>query len=307
VIQTEICPKHGELCLTFSSRICSQCDVAVPLQNIIMTEPLSTDAELVRIVPVGHAIHLLKEAETRLKSLHVQPRDVTIVGVRTEQLEAIDVVVARKSSRQARLDTDGLGEETEIERDAAKVLARRLSPMLAQLNNKSLSTEQLCKALSEEIDPSRARAAFVALAGSTEPISDGTEIIYQGSNTLPKKSVQVAGAKVHRIIANVCSFEWAARRADVRLTALPEPSPIFTAKDLGVRMINVSMHDDLSCWLSTQAMAFGEPIAMNLVINANLDARGIFYNAKLVDFPDAEKTSEKFRTMFAERMSSLFD
>ena len=131
----------------------------------------------------------------------------------------------------------------------------------------------------------------------------------QGSNMVsaPKKSIQLAGAKVHRIIANVCSFEWAARRADVRLTALPEPSPIFTAKDLGVRLINVSMHDDLSCWLSTQAMAFGEPIAMNLVINANLDARGIIYNAKLVDFPDADKTSEKFRIMFAQRISSLFD
>lgn len=128
------------------------------MQNIIMTESLSTDAELVRIVPVGHAIHLLKEAESRLKSLHVQPRDVTIVGVRTEQLEAIDVVVARKSSRQARLDTDGLGEETEIERDAAKVLARRLSPMLAQLNNKSLSTESNCARLSQK------RAIHLALA-----------------------------------------------------------------------------------------------------------------------------------------------
>lgn len=176
------------------------------MQNIIMTESLSTDAELVRIVPVGHAIHLLKGSGESPEKPSCSATRRYDCGVRTGRLEAIDVVVARKSSRQARLDTDGLGEETEIERDAAKVLARRLSPMLAQLNNKSLSTEQLCKALSEESDPSRARAAFVALAGSTEPISDGTEIIYQGSNSLPKKSIQLAGAKVHRIIANVCSF-----------------------------------------------------------------------------------------------------
>ena len=277
------------------------------MQDIVMTDPLPINTELVRLAPIGHVIQLLKEAESRLQSIHFQPRDSTLVGVRSEQLEALDVVVARKPAQQTRLDTNNLSEETEAERDAAKVLVRRLTPLLAQLNDKSLSTEQLCQSLSEEFNPSRARATFVALAGSSEPLSDGTEIIYQGTNAQSKKSVQVAGSNVHRVIAIVCSFDWAARRADVRLAALPESSPIFTAKDVGVRMINVSVHDDLSCWLATQAMAFGEPIAMNLVVNASLDARGIGYCAKLVDFPDAEKTSDKFRTMFAERMSSLFD
>lgn len=306
MIQIEICPTHGELCLTFSNRVCSQIEISIPLQDIIMTDPLPITSELIRLVPVGHAIQLLREAESRLQILHVQHRDVTLIGVRLEQLEAIDVVVARKPSRQARLDTNNLGEETEVERDAAKVLARRLSPLLAQLNNKSLSTEQLCKALSEELDPARARATFVALAGITEPLSDGTEIIYQGTSMQSKKSVQVAGTNVHRLSVIVCSFG-ETRRANVRLAALPDSSPVFNAKDVGVRMIDVSVHDDVSCWLATQAMSFGEPIAMNLVINASLDARGTSYNAKLVDIPDAGKLRDKFRKMFAERISSLFD
>ncbi len=307
MIQTETCPTHGELCLTFSSRIRAISDVPVPLQGFIMTNPMPIKTDLVRLVPVGHVIHLLKETETRLQGLHAQPRDATLVGVRSDQLELVEVVVARKPSRQARLDIDDLGDETELERDAAKVLARRLSPLLAQLNDKTLSTEQLCTSLAKEVDPSHARATFVALAGSPEPISDGTEIIYQGTSAPSRRSVQVDGAQVHRVIALVCGVEWGARRADVKLISTPEPSPIFTAKDLGLRMISVSMQDDLSCWLSTQAMSFGEPLEMKLVLNAHLDARGISFSAKLIEFPDAGKVTEKFRMMFTDRMASLFD
>ena len=307
MIQIEACPMHGELCFTFSSRVCSQIDVPVPPQDILMTDPVSINADLIRLVPVGHAIQLLKEAESRLRGLHIQPRDVTIVGVRTEQLEALDVVVARKSSRQARLDTNGLAEETEAERDVAKVLARRLSPLVTKLKEGSLTTEQLCSSLTTEVDPSRARAAFVALAGSTEPVSDGTEIVFPGTGAPTRKSVQVAGAQVHRTVVIVCMFDWGSRRAQVRLTAFPEASPIFNAKDLGVRMMEVSMHEDLSCWLATQAMSFEEPIALDVVINASLDARGTTYSAKLVNIPDAKNLSAKFRACFTERMSSLFD
>ena len=42
------------------------------MQNIIMTESLSTDAELVRIVPVGHAIHLLKATLNKPSKISAQ-------------------------------------------------------------------------------------------------------------------------------------------------------------------------------------------------------------------------------------------
>ena len=103
-----------------------------------------------RLLPVQHLIQLLKDADRKLQGVHAHPRDLTIVGVRTEDAEALTLLVARKASRQRRLDED-LADETQAEREAAKAMVHRISPLVNLLQEKRLSTEQLCTALLQKL------------------------------------------------------------------------------------------------------------------------------------------------------------
>lgn len=301
----ELCPTSGEIYLTFGSRIAVDKELTIPMSDIIKMEKLPTN-EVLRVVPVPQAIQLLKEVELRLQKLHAQKRDVTIVGIRAEQLEDIEVVVARKQSRQARLDAADLSEEAEIERDLATVMARKLTPLVDRLNNKKLSTEQLFQFLGEQPDPSRARGMFVALANSTTPITNGQEIVYQGVRTQTGKMVRLAGSAVHRVVGIVSRFDRASRRAEFILSELPTDACIFSVRDVDTRTINVLVHDDASIWLLTQFMAFIEPIALNLIIGASLDARGTTFDAKLVGIPDVEKARQQLQSLFTAHMAQMF-
>ena len=238
--------------------------------------------------------------------MHAHPRDLTIVGVRTEDAEALTVFVARKAGRQRRLDGD-LAEETEAEREAAKALVHRISPLIDRLQERRLSTEQLCAALSAEADPARARAAFVSLASGADPISDGAEMIHAGTNDQPRRSIQVHGAEVHRVVGRVVSVDQGTRSCRVRLASLPESSSIFTEKDAGVRVFDVALVDDVGWLLASLAASLGESLEMKLTINAKFDIRGgVTFSATLVGFSDVKKASKRLEAALAESMASLF-
>ena len=239
-MQTEIFPAHGDFCTTFQTHIQTNSDVEVTQADNLGQSKLALKEGATRLLPIPHLVQLLKDAERKLQGVHAHPRDLTIVGVRTEDAEALTVFVARKAGRQRRLDGD-LAEETEAEREAAKTLLQRIAPLIECFQARQLSTEQLCSALSAEVDPARARAAFVSLASGTDPISDGAEIIHPGTSDQPRKSVQLQGTEVHRVVGPVVSVDQATRSCRLRLASLPEPSSIFTQKDIGVRVIDVAL------------------------------------------------------------------
>ena len=305
-MQIEICPSHGDFCKTFETRVQTTSNVEVLEEDNLGQSKLALKEGTTRLLPVQHLIQLLKDADRKLQGVHAHPRDLTIVGVRTEDAEALTLLVARKASRQRRLDED-LADETQAEREAAKAMVHRISPLVNLLQEKRLSTEQLCTALSAEADPARARAAFVSLAGSADPITDGAEIIYSGTNDQPKRSVQVHGDQVHRVVGQVCSVDQGTRSCRVRLASLPEPSPIFTEKDIGVRVFEISLDDDVGWLLASLAASLNQPLEMKLIFNAKFAPRGgVAFSARLVEFPDARNASKRLEKAFAESISSLF-
>ena len=305
-MQTEICPSHGDFCKTFETHIQTKSDVEVPENDCLGQAELAIKEGTSRLLPVQHLIQLLKDADRKLQGLHAHPRDLTIVGVRTEDAQALTLFVARKAGRQRRLDGD-LAEETEAEREAAKALVHRISPLIDRLQERRLSTEQLCAALSAEADPARARAAFVSLASGADPISDGAEMIHAGTNDQPRRSIQVHGAEVHRVVGRVVSVDQGTRSCRVRLASLPEPSSIFTEKDAGVRVFDVALVDDVGWLLTSLAASLSESLEMKLTINAKFDIRGgVTFSATLVGFSDVKKASKRLEAALAESMASLF-
>jgi len=170
-----------------------------------------------------------------------------------------------------------------------------------------LSTEQLCTALSTEADPARARAAFVSLASAADPISDGAQIVHDGASDQPRRSVQVQGAEVHRVVGRVVSVDQGTRSCRVRLTSLPEPSSVFTDKDVGIRVFDVALVDDVGWLLASLAASLIETLEMKLTINAKFDIRGgVNFSATLVGIPDAKKAIKRLEAALAESMASLF-
>ncbi|MCZ2407520.1 hypothetical protein [[Acidovorax] ebreus] len=306
-MRTEICPTHGDFCTSFETQIhITNSDVEVLEQNCLGQGKLALKDGATRLLPIAHLIRLLKDAESKLQGVHAHPRDLTLVGVRTEDAQGLTLFVARKATRQRRLDED-LAEETHAERECAKGLVCRISPLIDRLHERQLSTEQLCTALSAEADPARARAAFVSLASSSDPITDGAKIIHEGTNDQPKRSVQVQGAEIHRVVGRVVSVDQGTRSCRVRLASLPEPSSIFTEKDIGVRVFDVALVEDVGWLLASLAASLSESLEMKLTINAKFDIRGgVNFSATLVGFPDAKKASKRLEAALAESMASLF-
>ena len=305
-MQIEICPSHGDFCKTFETRVQTTSNVEVLEEDNLGQSKLALKEGATRLLPIPHLVQLLKDAERKLQGVHAHPRDLTIVGVRTEDAEALTVFVARKAGRQRRLDGD-LAEETEAEREAAKTLLQRIAPLIECFQARQLSTEQLCSALSAEVDPARARAAFVSLASGTDPISDGAEIIHPGTSDQPRKSVQLQGTEVHRVVGPVVSVDQATRSCRLRLASLPEPSSIFTQKDIGVRVIDVALVDDVGWLLASLAASLCESLDMNLTVNAKFDTRGyVAFSATLVGISDEKKASQRLEAVLAASMASLF-
>ena len=141
-MQIEICPSHGDFCKTFETRVQTTSNVEVLEEDNLGQSKLALKEGTTRLLPVQHLIQLLNDAERKLQAVHAHPRDLTIVGVRTVDAEALTVFVARKAGRQRRLDGD-LAEETETEREAAKALVHRIAPLIDRFQARQLTTEQL--------------------------------------------------------------------------------------------------------------------------------------------------------------------
>ena len=305
-MQTEICPSHGDFCKTFETHVQTTSNVEVLQDHNLGQSKLALKEGTTRLLPVQHLIQLLNDAERKLQAVHAHPRDLTIVGVRTEDAEALTVFVARKAGRQRRLDGD-LAEETETEREAAKALVHRIAPLIDRFQARQLTTEQLCSALSAEADPARARAAFASLASGSDPISDGAAIIHAGTSDQPRRSVQVQGTDVHRVIGRVVSVDQATRSCRLRIASLPEPSSIFTEKDAGVKVFDVALVDDVGWLLASLAASLCESLDMNLTVNAKFDTRGyVAFSATLVGISDEKKASQRLEAVLAASMASLF-
>ena len=93
----------------------------------------------------------------------------------------------------------------------------------------------------------------------------------------------------------------------MRLASLPEPSSIFTQKDIGVRVIDVALVDDVGWLLASLAASLCESLDMNLTVNAKFDTRGyVAFSATLVGISDEKKASERLEAVLAASMASLF-
>ncbi len=306
-MRSETCPVNGEFIMSIETQIEVPQGVPVLDQDVLAQRQLGVQSDASSVFAVQNLIHLLKDAERRLQALNLHPLDSTVIGVRTQDIEDLTVYIARKATKQRRLDDD-LAAEVSIELESAKAMVSRLSPLVNKWIKRELRVEQLCQSLSKEPDPVRARAAFVALSNGNDPICSGAEIIHQGTNDQPRSAIQLQGDDVHRVIVRVTSVDKLRRACRVRLGSLPEPSSIFTSKDLDVRVIDVSIDDDDLSWLLVSlAAAVNQTLDMKLAINAKLDAKGgIAFSGRLIGVPDAKKACQRLEAALAASMASLF-
>lgn len=274
--------------------------------EIIMTKELEIP-DSVLITPIRHALQILKETSQNLERIHHHPTDNTIVGIQTSVLETIQVVVARTLGRQGRVDSDNVAEAAAIELDLAKQVTATLTPLAKKFLKKNLRSEDLVLPLQEHANPSLARRAFLSLAQTRSAILANCEILAVANAEPPVGKIFVSGMTAQKIRGAISELSPGSQSMKLMLTDYELQSPLFIQKDIGTRVIELSVPDAANRWLIAQYLSYCWEIDLIATIDVAVDSKALYYSGTLISVIDAASATTKLRDAFLFHTKDLFD
>lgn len=259
-----------------------------------------------KIIPLAEVFQVLNRTKSTLQRMHLQPGELTVVGIDSEQVSEIELLVARRPGIQQRLDATDLREETQAEREAANAILERMRPLANALTSGKATSEEVCRKLFKEGHPLKARAMLHALATSSSYVSEGSKLLQTPTLEATSTKLHAKGNALHGIKAMVSSVDRPNRTAELKLTGVTTASPLFTPLDFNVRTVNLHPTDEKCIWLLTNAMLYGLEVKLSVLIDVTIEARRLSYSASLQKVEDEALLKMEFRSRFAAEMGDLY-
>lgn len=238
--------------------------------------------------------------------MHLQPGELTVVGIDSERVADLELLVARRPGAQHRLDAADLREETQSERDVADAILDRMRPWANALSSGKATAESVCGALIEEEHPLKARTMLHALATNSSYISAGSKLLQAPAAETNTTKLHAKGQALHGIKAMVSSVDRPNRTAELKLTGVTTALSLFTTQDFNIRTISLHLTDEKSIWLLTNAVLYGLEVKLSVLIDVTIEARRLSYSASLQKVADETLLKREFQKRFAAEMGDLY-
>jgi hypothetical protein len=299
----EFCPRHGDFCrTTFASLHISPEKHIIPKETL-MSQPIQLDSRA-SLVPLGHFIDHLREAEGALKNCKTHPGDATLVCVSAEQARELEVVLVRTDRKQKDWVSQDMLSEAESERANTKSALARLRPVASKARDGVLSAEELLAAFKAESDPKVARQRFLAMQAERTVIRDEQDVlVLPHAKTLPKK---YAAKSSYVLSVLVTGIEKTTADALLILVDKNLSAALFSSTDSGFRGVSTRVLDaeDLRCL--NFCMAYDIAISVELAISVNIGGAGIGYSATLIRISNRTETMASVKKAMSAERDTLF-
>lgn len=258
------------------------------------------------IVPLSEALEALAAAERTLLSLHCHPRDLTTTAVDAELLQRLDVMLLRRSGRQARL---GQPDNREIAAEESALNAEivgRVAPIAKRIRANQISAEDVVKELNSQRLPDVARKAlFTTLKSKATVLQDKNVVLAPDDESNGK--ISVPGRYPQAINVKVLHADFENNSMECRLHGFHGETSLLSSDDVGVKSLSIRVPDRDYFFLLNQAAALDMTVSVTAVLDIVIGAKGFGYKGRLINIKDAPSLAQKLQLSIVERSKSLFD
>lgn len=304
-IRRNECPRLGPYCITSLSPLYPREKLVIDDTQLLQELSLSCDMTR-HITPISTAIQLLLDTEKTLQSYNSHPPDQSVVGVPTDDLARLQLVVARTPSRQPSVLESSFQDEAAREVQTTRELVNRFTPVSRSITEGAASAETVMETLHAEADPSRARRVLWAqVKGQATVISDG-QILAKGTPEPSSGSVSVPGQDVHQIQVDILRSDRERSSFKVKLLKTLSATTLFKPADCGTQVLLLDVPDRADFFLIGQSMALGWPVAISVSVDVVLSARGVEYRATLLVIPKSAELAKRLSSAVAAHTLELF-
>lgn len=299
------CPRLGPYCITGRSPLHPREKVVIDDTQLL--QELSLPCDMTRhITPISTAVQLLLDSEKALQSYSSHPPDQSLVGVPTDDLARLQLVLARTPSRQPSVLEESFQEEAAREAQMTREIVSRITTVSQAITEGAVSAETVMETLHAEADPSKARRVLWAqVKGQATVISDG-QILAKGSAEPSPGSVSVPGQDVHQIQVDILRSDRERSSFKVKLLKCLSSTTLFKPADCGTQVLQLDVPDRAAFFLMGQSMALGWPVAISVSVDVVLSARGVEYRATLLAIPKSAELAQRLSSAVAAHTLELF-
>lgn len=256
------------------------------------------------LVPLQYVIDSLREGARALEGCKTHPGETTIIGLASDQVQSLELVLARTNRKQRDFMEDDLASVAEAESSARRLALARLEPIVKKARDELLSAEELMTALNAESDPKIARERFLSHEGGPVTVRDYNEILLSPfPKPLPKNYAAQCSYSLNVLVehTDVTSPETRLLLIDRSL-----PKPLFSCSDVGQRSVITRIPDADDLRRIGLCMTFGVPLSVELAITIKTGHSGLVYSANLIRLTDAETVDNLLKKAMSAQGLNLF-
>ena len=302
-MRVEHCPVLGDFCVTTYSRPHFDSENPLYPKEIIMSQTVSTDTTAA-IYSLDAHIQSLQEAGRALRRLGGHPSASTLIGIRSEAIQNLEVVSVRLEKKQRDCFNPPLETAAKNEAEIAQQMLKRMEPLATLARNKELTAEALVEAIYKEPDPALARLQFMAHGKNLATVFDDNRVLMVPTTTaLP---THYNATKPYRLRIKVSEFNAQARTATFALIEALGEQPFFRDHEHN-RHISATIQDKHDRILVGLCASFGIKASVSMALNLDLGKKGFQFGGTLISFVDEAELNRDIRHAMMEQTMELFE
>lgn len=300
---SENCPVHGPLVVTMKSKASSRSLKNTSHHEILsMTKPLSDSPQ--RITPLSQAVDLLNQTAKVLKQTNIHGSQATLTGIRTDQLENLEIVVALIEQKQRSLDHTTVDEHAQQDKQAALARMAPLQALARKAPLGRLDAETVLKTIWSDPDQTFAVHSLRQLLLRKNSLSIGdVDVVVEADASAGNPDFD--GKRSYSVEMSANSIKSDVGQATCVLQSGEQLDSIFSVRDLGHRELHLQeLGDKLLpigyCMLLD--LHFKAEIAVQIV----LTAKGLSYKCSLIRFNKEAELLASIRRAIEQQTPGLF-
>lgn len=256
------------------------------------------------ITPLPEAFELLKKTAQSLTQLSPHSNQTTLVGVPTDELEKLHVVLALSEQKQRNLENDSLEERARIDKQDALARMTRLQVIARQAATGKVDAESVMQVIRAEPDQALAIRNMLHLLRRKHDLSIG-DVDVISADPSSSANADFSARKTYVVTMSTNSINTSKHEVSCKLLGGENLEPIFQVSDLDDRLLHfqVTSHQmKIFNW----SMLFELEIKAQISINVGLSGKGLTYKCSLVTFLDKEAFQRNVENAVSQQMSRLF-
>lgn len=259
----------------------------------------------ISIIPVAELVQAIQSTKKTLEGLRTHPPGSSFVGVLSDSVKDLELVLVRTSRVQSDIEDTNLEEDSKREALRARELRRRLQPLVEKLRKSDLSAEEFYQAVCREKNPDNARAMFISLSSSSTTIIDD-QMVLTVPEKLQERTKTLNSATTFLLNLAVISTDSKSAESELLLVGAEGPCLLFSDADYQRRSILLKNLDHESVEMLSLCQAFRITFKADLSISLVVGSRGYSYSGAIARFVDKTAIYRQVQIAVSKRAKSLF-